>query len=85
MGMAASIMPLDVVKIRGILERRMIPVQIAHPLMQRWIPRSDVPNIALEVLHVDGIEADEGHITWSMSVFDLEGQTKKLTVGCPPR
>jgi hypothetical protein len=29
-------------------------------LVQSWITTSDIPNVALEVLDVDGIEADDG-------------------------
>ena len=32
---------------------------MAHPLMEVWISRSDIANVALEVLDVDGIEADD--------------------------
>lgn len=57
--MAPGIMPLDVLKLRGVLERSMIPVQITHPLMQRGIARTNIANVALEVLDVNGVEADQ--------------------------
>lgn len=38
LGMAPSIMILDVLKLRRVLERRLGPVQVAHPLVNRRIP-----------------------------------------------
>jgi hypothetical protein len=58
--MTLRIMLLDMFKLRGVLERRHIPVQMAHPLMQRRVPRANIADVALEVLHVHGIEADDG-------------------------
>lgn len=43
---------LDVQEVRRLLERRHVPVQVPHPLVQRRIPAPDVPDVALEVLHV---------------------------------
>jgi len=39
-----------------------LPVAVPHPLMQRRIPAPDLPEVALEVLHVDGVEADDGRV-----------------------
>lgn len=57
-------MVLDVEEVGRVLERAagVAPVQRPHPLVQRRIPAADVPDVALEVLHVDGVEADEGHV-----------------------
>lgn len=59
--MTARIMVLDVQEIRRLLERRHVPVQPPHPLVNRGIPGTDIADVALEVLHVHGIEADDGH------------------------
>jgi hypothetical protein len=53
------IMLLDMFELGRVLERRYIPVQMAHPLMQRRVPRANIADVALEVLHVYGVEADD--------------------------
>lgn len=60
--MAPRIMPLDVLKLRGLPKGVMHPVQIAQPPMQSGISRANIPNIALEMLDVDGVEADKRHV-----------------------
>lgn len=62
LGVAPRVVPLDVLKLRRLLERGDIPVQVAHPPVQRRVPRADVADVALEVLDVDGVEADEGDV-----------------------
>lgn len=62
LSVAAHVVPLDVVELRRVPERRVAPVQAAHPPVQRRVPRADVPDVALEVLDVDGVEADDGHV-----------------------
>lgn len=54
-------MPLDVLKLRGVLERRILPIQLPHPLMNRRIPTSNIPNITLEVLHIHRVEPNDGN------------------------
>lgn len=61
--MAASVVPLDVLKLRRLGKRRLVPVQVAHPLVNGRVARANVANVALEVLHVDGIETDEGDVS----------------------
>jgi hypothetical protein len=58
LSMTLCIMLLDMFKLGRVLERRYIPVQMAHPLMQRRVSRANIANVALEVLHVHGVEAD---------------------------
>ena len=55
LGVAARIVILDVQEIRRVLEGRVVPVQVAHPRVQVWVARPDVLDVALEVLHVDGL------------------------------
>jgi hypothetical protein len=33
---------------------------MAHPFVKMWISGPDIADVALEMLHVDGIEADDG-------------------------
>jgi len=39
---------------------RVVPVQMPHPAMEVRVPASDVADVALEVLHLDRVEADDG-------------------------
>jgi hypothetical protein len=58
--MTLGIMLLDMLKLRRILERRPVPVQVTQPLVQVWVSGANIADVALEVLDVDGIEADYG-------------------------
>lgn len=53
-------MLLDVVKLSGLAEGGHIPVEVAEPLVERWVSATDVADVTLEVLDVDGIKADDG-------------------------
>lgn len=57
--MTPCVVPLDMLKLRGVLEGRVVPVQVAHPAVQRRVTRSNVTDVTLEVLHIDGIETDD--------------------------
>ena len=60
--MTLRIMPLDMLELRRLPEGLHIPIQIPHPLVNRRIPRSNIADVALEVLHVHGIKADDRRI-----------------------
>jgi hypothetical protein len=53
-------MLLDVGELGGLAEGGDIPVEVAEPLVERWVSATDVADVALEVLDVDGVEADDG-------------------------
>lgn len=72
--MAPRIMPLDVVKLRRLLERRMVPVQVAHPLVQTRVAAADVANVALEVLHIHRVEARQRHVQADVRLGDVLAQ-----------
>ena len=55
-------MLLDMLELRRLLERRHVPVQISEPAVDGGIAAADVADVAFEVRHVDGIEADGGHV-----------------------
>ena len=57
--MRLCVVLLDMLKLCGVLESRTVPVQVAQPFVQRWVARSDVSDIAFEMLHVDWIEPDD--------------------------
>ena len=58
--MTLRIMLLDMFKHRRLPKCRHIPIQFPQPLMQMRIPRSYIADVAFEMLHVDGVEADYG-------------------------
>ena len=60
--MALGVMLLDMLKLGGIMERWHVPIQLPQPFVQIGIARPDVPDIALEVLDVDRVEADNGRV-----------------------
>jgi hypothetical protein len=68
--MTLCVMVLDVLKFCRVLERRHVPVQMPHPLVEVWIASADVANVALEVLYVDGIEAHDGGVETDVSFSD---------------
>jgi hypothetical protein len=68
---ALCIMILDVLKFCRILECRVVPVQMPHPLVKVGIPRSDVSDVALEVLHVDGIKTHDCSVEANVGFRDL--------------
>lgn len=58
-------------KLRRVLERRHVPVELPQPLVQRRITRSDVTNVALEMLHIDGVEANDGGVEANVCFGDV--------------
>ncbi len=39
-----------------------LPVTVPQPIVQSRVPAPNIPEVALEVLHVDGVEADDGRV-----------------------
>ena len=60
--MTLRIMLLDMLKHRRLPERRFIPIQFPHPSMQGRVAATDIADVAFEMLHVDGVEADDGGV-----------------------
>ena len=71
--MTPRIMPLDMLKLRRLSERRNIPVQMPHPLVQIGIPTPDIPDIGLEVLDVDRVEPDYCRVEPDVCFGDMGG------------
>lgn len=69
-----GVMLFDMLKLRRILESWYIPVQISYPLVDIWIPASDIAKIRLEVLNIYRIESDyrgeKAYIDFSQSVSE---------------
>lgn len=59
--MTPGIMPLNMLELgrRG-SKRLVVPIQVLQPPMGRWVSTANVTDIALEVLHVDWVEPDDG-------------------------
>ena len=73
------IMLLDMLKLGRAPERLDIPIQIPQPLVQRRVPGANVPDVALEMLHVHGVEADDGRVQADVGFGD--GRTEVKGVG----
>lgn len=59
-------MVLDVQEVGRVLEGWVVPVQVAHPLVEVWVARPDVLDVALEMLDVDGLY--HGGLATEMSI-----------------
>ena len=62
LAMALRIMFLNMLKLRRSSESVYIPVQVPQPLMQRRVSGANVSDVALEMLYVHGVEADDGGV-----------------------
>lgn len=64
-------MPLDVLKLGRVAKGGIVPVQLPEPLVQRWVSGPDVAQVALEVLHVHDVEADDGRVQSDVGLRDV--------------
>jgi hypothetical protein len=69
--MALRVMVLNMLKLRRVLERGIIPVEMSHPLMEIGITTPNIADIALEMLYVDRIEAHDSGIQADISFSDV--------------
>ena len=69
--MTPRIMLLNMLKLRRAAKRLDVPVQFPQPLMQMRKPAPDIGDVALEVLHVDGVEAHDGGVQPYIRFGDL--------------
>lgn len=82
--MALRVVLLDMLKLRRLLERGYIPVQVSQPAVNRRIPGSDIANVSLEMLDVDGVEADDGGEESDVSFGDGVTEEEWRVGGEPP-
>ena len=75
---ALRIMILNVLKLRRGAKRLDIPIQLAQPFVQVRKAAADVGDVALEVLHVDGVEADDGGVEAHICFGDLLSKVIRL-------
>ena len=64
-------MGLDVLELGRAPKGRDAPVEFPQPAVQGRVPRSDVPDVALEVLHIDRVEADDGRVEADVGFGDV--------------
>lgn len=69
-------MSLDVVKVRGVLKSRVLPVQPLHPPVDIRISITNIANVALEVPDVDRVEAN---LIWSTRNVNLSGNKRRFS------
>jgi len=60
-GVGPKVVSLDMVKVRGVFERRVLPVQFLHPPVDIRISMADIADVTFEVSDVDRIEANDGN------------------------
>lgn len=63
-------MPLDLRKLRRLPERRHIPIQMPQPPMNMRVSTPHIPQITLEMLNVDDVEAYDGREETDVSFGD---------------
>ena len=68
--MALRIVFLNMFELRCVPKRRHIPIQMAQPFMQRGVSGADVADVAFEMLHVHGVEADDGCVETDVGFGD---------------
>jgi len=66
-----EVVSLDVVKVRGVLERGVFPVQLLHPPVDIRISMADITDVTFEVSDVDRIEADDSDPKPDVSFCEL--------------
>jgi len=69
--MARHVVLLDMFELRRVLESGNVPVQVSEPAMNSRIAAADVADVAFEVLHIDGVESDYGHIETYVRLGDV--------------
>ena len=69
--MTLYVVIFDMLELRRVFERRYVPVQLPQPLMQRRVARSYITDVALEMLHIDRVEANDGSIEANIGFRDI--------------
>ena len=71
LAMALRVMVLNMLKLRRVLERGIIPIQMSHPLVQVRKSTPNIADIALEMLYIDRIEAHNSGVQADISFSDV--------------
>lgn len=78
--MTLRVVFLDMLELGRLPEGRNIPVQMPQPFVQRRVARADIADVALEMLHVDGVETDDGGVQADISFGDMFAEVIRLCV-----
>ena len=71
--MRLTIILLDMLEISRLLNPRHIPIEVLQPAVEARVAVSDTPEHELEVLLVDGVEADEGRVELDVGFCGVRG------------
>ena len=77
---ALCVVILDMLELSSLFERRHVPVQLSQPLMQSRITGSDITDVALEMLHIDWVEANNSSIEANICFSDLGTEVIRSSV-----
>ena len=69
--MTLCVVFLDMFKLRRVLESRYVPVQLSQPLVQCRIARSDITDVALEMLNIDRVKSNDGSVEANVCLGDV--------------
>src|ERR1700722_19431514 len=69
--MTLGVVLLYMLKLRRTTKRLFVPIQLPQPLVQSWVPGPDVTDVALEMLHVYDVEADDGRVQSDVCLRDV--------------
>lgn len=68
--MASRIVKFNMIKICGVPEGGNVPEEVAHPSVEVGVARADIADVALEVLNVDWVKADDGYVESDISLSE---------------
>lgn len=79
--MTLRIVKANMFKLSRLLERRDLPVQVPQPAVDSWESGADIAEVALEVLDVDGVEADDGGVETDIGFCDVGAVVERVVLG----
>ena len=72
--MALRVVFLDMFELCCLSKSRDVPIQMPQPFVQSGIAGADVADVAFEMLHVHGVEADDGRVETDVCFGDLRAE-----------
>jgi len=69
--MTLRVVLLDMIELSSFSKGWHLPVEVSHPLVKCWIARPDLLQIALKVLVVYGVEADDRRVQTNVGFRDV--------------
>ena len=80
--MTLGVVFLYMLKLRRPTKRLFVPIQLPQPLVQSRVPGPDVADVALEMLHVYNVEADDGRVQSNVCLCDVFPIVVRSRRGC---